>query len=178
MKQKKPLNTWVGAIVGAIPPMIGWASVTAALEPGSWVLAGLLGVWQLPHFMALSYALKDDYQRGGFKMLINVNPEKVPGVILRYSLLMATFGPLAYLTDITNFWFVIDSLIPSAYLIFQSIRFYRQPNPTLARKIFRYSLIMLPVLMLLMIFHSTALFPPSELHDPTNIVEIKESNQS
>lgn len=76
MKQQRPLNTYVGAIVGAVPPMIGWAACSP-LAPGAWVLGGLLAVWQIPHFMALSWSLKDDYARGGFKMLINVEPESV-----------------------------------------------------------------------------------------------------
>ena len=155
MKQKMPVNTWVGAIVGAVPPMIGWASATGGLEAGSWVLGGLLAVWQMPHFMALSYALKDDYQRGGFKMLINVSPEKVPAVTLRYSIAMMLLGPFSFLTDITSFWFVIDSLLPNSYLLYLALRFYNNPTPTEARKIFRFSLLLLPVLMGLMIFHQT-----------------------
>jgi hypothetical protein len=81
MKQQRPLNTYVGAIVGAIPPMIGWAACSP-LAPGAWVLGGVLAVWQIPHFMALSWSLKDDYARGGFKMLVNVNPEEVCARIL------------------------------------------------------------------------------------------------
>ncbi len=58
-------NTWVGAVVGAIPPLMGWAAAAGQLEPGAGVLAGLLYFWQLPHFMALAYLYRADYAAGG-----------------------------------------------------------------------------------------------------------------
>ena len=153
MKQKQPLNTWVGAIVGAVPPMIGWAASTGGLEAGSWVLGALLAFWQMPHFMALSYSLKDDYHRGGFRMLINTNPEKVTGVLLRYSLAMMPLGFLAYLCDMTTVWFAVDSLLPTGYLSYLAIKFYKNPDRDQARSIFKFTLLMLPLLLGLMIFH-------------------------
>ena len=63
------LNTWVGAVVGAVPPLMGWAAARGALEPAAGVLAAALYFWQMPHFMALAYMGKDDYIRGGYRML-------------------------------------------------------------------------------------------------------------
>ena len=60
-------NTWVGALVGAVPPLIGWASAAGQLEPGAGVLATALFCWQMPHFMALAWMCKEDYIRGGFR---------------------------------------------------------------------------------------------------------------
>ena len=146
LKQKQPVNTWVGAIVGAIPPMIGWAACTGGAELGSWLIGALLAFWQMPHFMALSYSLKDDYHRGGFRMLINTHPDKVPGVVLRYSLAMLPIGAIAALSDMTTWWFALDSLIPTGYLTYLAIQFKQQQDKQLARKIFRFSLIMLPIM--------------------------------
>merc|ERR1712137_837367 len=153
LKQKQPVNTWVGAIVGAIPPMIGWAACTGGAELGSWLIGALLAFWQMPHFMALSYALKDDYHRGGFRMLINTHPDKVPGVVLRYSLAMVPIGAIAALSDMTTWWFALDSLIPTGYLTYLALQFKQEQDKQLARKIFRFSLLMLPVMMGLMLLH-------------------------
>jgi len=153
MKQKQPFNTWVGAVVGAIPPMIGWAACTGGAELGSWVIGGLLAFWQMPHFMALSYALKDDYHRGGFKMLINTDPDKVPGVVLRYSLAMVPLGLISSLSGMTTWMFAFDSLIPTGYLTYLALKFYKKQDKQSARGIFKFSLIMLPMMMGLMLLH-------------------------
>lgn len=66
MKRFSIANTWVGALVGALPPMMGWAAATGGLEPGAWLLAGVLFAWQFPHFNALSWNLRGDYSRAGY----------------------------------------------------------------------------------------------------------------
>ena len=65
MKRYSILNTWVGSLVGAVPPLIGWTAATGALEPGAFVLAGILYTWQFPHFNSLSWNLRPDYSRAG-----------------------------------------------------------------------------------------------------------------
>jgi hypothetical protein len=68
-------NTWVGALVGAIPPLMGWAAASGNLEAGSAVLALALFSWQMPHFLSLAWFCKDDYIRGGFQMLSRIDPQ-------------------------------------------------------------------------------------------------------
>jgi protoheme IX farnesyltransferase len=68
-------NTVVGAIPGALPPMGGWTAATGSLDLGAWVLFLILFVWQHPHFYAIAWMYKDDYARGGFKMLPVVEPD-------------------------------------------------------------------------------------------------------
>jgi len=153
LKQRQPVNTWIGAIVGAIPPMIGWAAGTGGAELGSWVIGAMLAFWQMPHFMALSYSLKDDYHRGGFKMLINTHPERVPGVILRYSLAMIPLGLIASLSGMTTWMYALDSLVPTGYLTYLALKFKKQQDKQTARSIFKFSLLMLPMMMGLMYLH-------------------------
>src|SRR5690606_4552554 len=100
LKRVHPFNTHVGSIVGAIPPMIGWAALTGGshnrqidlillpggLDPGAWALAALLFVWQFPHFYSLSWGLRHDYGGAGYKMLANISPEKLPTANLRWSI--------------------------------------------------------------------------------------------
>ena len=69
MKRVSILNTWVGSVVGAIPPLIGWSAATGSLEPGAFILAAILYSWQFPHFNSLSWNLRPDYSKAGiFKL--------------------------------------------------------------------------------------------------------------
>lgn len=171
LKQKKPVNTWIGAIVGAIPPMIGWAAGTGGIELGSWIIGALLAFWQMPHFMALSYSLREDYHRGGFKMLINTNPEKVPGVILRYSIAMLPLGLISSLCGMTTWFFAIDSLLPTGYLTYLALKFKKKQDKDTARSIFKFSLLMLPVFMFLMCLHKN----PSPSHATATFTQLKKN---
>ena len=68
LKTKSSICTLVGAVPGALPPVMGWAA-TGALDVGAWILFGILFFWQLPHFLALAWMYREDYERGGFPML-------------------------------------------------------------------------------------------------------------
>jgi protoheme IX farnesyltransferase len=65
MKRTSVYNTWVGSIVGAIPPVMGWTAVTGSIDPQAILLGGILFAWQFPHFNALSWNLRNDYSRAG-----------------------------------------------------------------------------------------------------------------
>jgi len=69
LKTRTTLSTAVGAIPGALPPMIGWAAAHGTLSLGAWVLFAILFVWQFPHFMAIAWIYRDDYARAGIRML-------------------------------------------------------------------------------------------------------------
>ncbi len=93
------INTWVGAIVGAIPPLMGWAAATGQVEPNALVLASALSCWQMPDFMALCFMAKDDYVRGGYRMMshpvFDATGRRVAGVALRNALEMLPIGVVA-----------------------------------------------------------------------------------
>lgn len=69
LKTRTVLNTLVGGITGALPPMIGWSAAEGRVTAGAWALFWILFVWQMPHFFALSWCFKDDYQKAGIKMM-------------------------------------------------------------------------------------------------------------
>ena len=75
LKTRTTLSTAVGAIPGALPPMIGWAAAHGTLSLGGWVLFAILFVWQFPHFMAIAWMYREDYARAGIKMLPTVDPK-------------------------------------------------------------------------------------------------------
>ena len=69
LKRRSTLNTVLGPICGALPPLIGWSAATGGLDTGAWLLFTLLFVWQMPHFLSLAWMYRDDYALGGFRML-------------------------------------------------------------------------------------------------------------
>ncbi len=74
LKQRTSLATAIGAIPGAIPPLIGWAAATGKLSAGAWILFGVLFLWQFPHFFAIAWMYREDYSRAGIQMLPVVDP--------------------------------------------------------------------------------------------------------
>ena len=69
LKRRTPLATLVGAVPGALPPVIGWTARTGSLDQGAFILFAILFLWQVPHFLAIAWLYRDDYARGGFPML-------------------------------------------------------------------------------------------------------------
>lgn len=73
LKRLSTTNTWVGAIVGAIPPIMGWVAVTNSIDHGALVLGLSLYAWQFPHFNALSWNLRPDYSKAGYRMMVRIH---------------------------------------------------------------------------------------------------------
>lgn len=149
LKRVNVANTWVGSVVGAIPPIMGWTAVTGSIEPGGLLLGALLFAWQFPHFCALSWNLKSEYSRAGYQMMSTVTPYLCRSTALRYSILLTPLCTLLSQVGITTWHFAILSLPPNAYMAFLAWRFYRDADANSSRKLFRYSLIYLPILFAL-----------------------------
>ena len=75
LKRRSSLGTVVGAIPGALPPIIGWTAARGALTPEAWTLFGIVFLWQLPHFLAIAWIYREDYARAGFPMLPVIEPD-------------------------------------------------------------------------------------------------------
>lgn len=151
LKRVSIVNTWVGSVVGAIPPLIGWASATGHLDAGALVLGGILYAWQFPHFNSLSWNLRPDYSKAGYRMMSVTNPDLCKRVAFRHSLLCtAVCSVAAPLLEVTTPAFAVDSLPLNMYLIYLSWNFMKNADSSSSRKLFRYTLIHLPLLMLLM----------------------------
>ncbi|ODQ67185.1 mitochondria protoheme IX farnesyltransferase [Nadsonia fulvescens var. elongata DSM 6958] len=126
MKRMSIANTWVGAVVGAIPPLMGWAASSSLWHPGAWCLAGLLYAWQFPHFNALSYTIREEYRKAGYIMAAWTNPKLNARVALRYSILMVPLCIGLSVYNVTDWVFPIDSGIVNGILIFQAYKFWNQ----------------------------------------------------
>uniref|UniRef100_A0A0C9RVK7 Protoheme IX farnesyltransferase, mitochondrial n=1 Tax=Fopius arisanus TaxID=64838 RepID=A0A0C9RVK7_9HYME len=119
MKRVSILNTWVGSIVGAIPPLMGWAGCAGdLLAPGAWVMSGMLYAWQFPHFNALSWNLRPDYSRAGYRMMAVTNPGLCRRTALRYTGVLMGLSYLSPMLDVTNWWFAAASTPLNAYFLY------------------------------------------------------------
>ncbi|ORY94191.1 protoheme IX farnesyltransferase [Syncephalastrum racemosum] len=165
MKRASIVNTWVGAVVGAIPPMMGWTAVTDSLDLGAWILGGILYAWQFPHFNSLAWNLRADYSKAGYRMMAVTDPGLNGRVSLRYSLAMFPLSlGLTYL-DITTPLFALDSSLVNAALLYGAVRFWRESNEKTGRQLFFGSIIHLPVLLALMMIHKTNQAPEEDSWD-------------
>ncbi|XP_027885551.1 protoheme IX farnesyltransferase, mitochondrial [Xiphophorus couchianus] len=149
LKRLSIINTWVGAVVGAIPPVMGWCAATGSLDPGALVLGGFLYSWQFPHFNALSWNLREDYSRGGYRMMSVTHPGMCKRVALRHSLGLIPLTTLAPALGVTTWNFPVISLPINLYISYLAARFYYQGDRNSARKLFFCSLWHLPMLLLL-----------------------------
>ncbi|KAH8287944.1 hypothetical protein KR018_008857 [Drosophila ironensis] len=149
MKRISIVNTWVGSVVGAIPPLMGWAGCAGTLDAGAMILAGVLYAWQFPHFNALSWNLRPDYSRAGYRMMAVTNPGLCRRTALRYSGAIVGLSMLAPVLDVTNYWFALETLPLNAYFAYLAYKFYQKSDSGSSRKLFRFSLVHLPALMLL-----------------------------
>ncbi|KAJ2714776.1 Protoheme IX farnesyltransferase, mitochondrial [Coemansia spiralis] len=146
-------NTWVGAVVGAIPPLMGWAAAAGSLGPGAWVLAGIMFAWQFPHFNSLSYTLRADYSKAGYRMMSVTHPRLNARVSLRYAVLMFPLCALLPALGITDAWFLVDSACVNAYMAYCAYAFWRHPDPKRSRSLFFSSIVHLPLLLILVMAH-------------------------
>jgi protoheme IX farnesyltransferase len=135
LKRRSITNTWVGAVVGAVPPLMGWAASSSLSDPGAWFLAGLLYAWQFPHFNALSYSIRDEYRRAGYVMTAWTSPALNARVALRYSIAMFPLCIGLSYFGVTDWVFALDSSIVNGWLTYQAYKFWleHRNSPNVAR---------------------------------------------
>ncbi len=153
LKTKSSLNTVVGAVCGAVPPMMGFAAATDHLGVGAWLLGALLFIWQIPHFLALAWMYRDDYARGGFRMLPVTDREGrlTCTMIVLYSLALIPSGLALYVYGISGPTYGLGSLLLGAVMVGLALQMARSKTRVAARRLFLASVIYLPLLLLLMV---------------------------
>ncbi|KAJ7404425.1 protoheme IX farnesyltransferase, mitochondrial-like protein [Willisornis vidua] len=166
MKRMSIANTWVGAVVGAIPPVMGWTAATGSLDAGALLLGGILYSWQFPHFNALSWGLREDYSRGGYCMMSVTHPGLCRRVALRHCLALIGLCAVAPVLDITTWTFPIISLPINLYISYLGFRFYRDADRSSSRKLFFCSLWHLPMLLLVMFTCKKSVLGKEDKNDP------------
>jgi len=173
LKRKHILNTWVGALVGGIPPLMGWCASSSIWDPAAWCLAGLLYCWQFPHFNTLSHNIKEQYKSAGYVMTAWKNPMLNARVSLRYALLMLPLCVGLSYYGVCDWYYSIDSSLVNLWLSYWAFKFYWQQRinyknvnnksfdmnqgvlnaNNFAKKCFWVSVLHLPLVLILAILH-------------------------
>jgi protoheme IX farnesyltransferase len=153
LKRVTSLATVVGAVPGAIPPMMGWSAVRGQLDPAAWVLFGILFFWQMPHFLAIAWLCREDYARGGFPMLTVLDTDG--GRTARQMILYgAALIPVSLLPSVLGLmgtvYFVGALVLGFVYLAF-SFGFARTRSTSGARWLMLASILYLPAVLLVML---------------------------
>ena len=146
-------NTFVGAIPGAIPPMGGWSAATGSVELGAWILFLILFIWQHPHFYSIAWMYKEDYERGGFKMLPVVEPDgrSTFRQIILYSVLLLPISVLPTVIGMSGPIYFWGTLLMGLWVLYVGIVLFRTHSVASARSLLRATVIYLPVLLLLIV---------------------------
>jgi protoheme IX farnesyltransferase len=155
LKRRSAAATFIGAVPGALPPLIGWTAAHGAMQIGGWALFAIVFLWQIPHFMAIAWMYRDDYRSAGFPMLPVVEPDgRSTGrqaVIYSALLLPASLTPtLAGVAGWTYFWV---ALVLGSALLGLSIRFATRRTQPSARALFFGSITYLPLIWTAMILN-------------------------
>lgn len=160
LKVRTHRNTEVGALVGALPPLMGWTAATGSacgLEPLA--LGACLFLWQMPHFYALAWLHRADYSAGGYKMLPLFDPtgERTAGRCLGYAAALSALPLATSAAGVTSAMFAVESVAFNGVLLVLAARFRERTSQGRARALFLYSLAQLPVMLALLVFHGERL---------------------
>lgn len=150
LKSRSALCTLVGAIPGALPPMIGWAAATGTLGKEAWLLFAILFLWQLPHFLALAWKFRDDYARAGFKMLPVLDPDG--GLTFRQiTLYCLALVPVTLLPAVWGWaggFYFLTALVSSLAFLGVGLKAAYARSGTAAHQFFLASILYLPFLLI------------------------------
>ncbi len=153
LKQRSALATVIGALPGAMPPMIGFAAAAGTLSAPAWALFGILFLWQFPHFLAISWMYREDYARAGILMLPVVDPNghstSRQMVIYASTLIPASLFPC--LLGMTGKIYLVGALLLGGWFLYSGVRVFFDETRVRARQVLLVSVIYLPLIYGLMV---------------------------
>jgi protoheme IX farnesyltransferase len=152
LKTRTTLATAVGAIPGALPPLIGWAAARGSLSEGAWVLFAILFVWQFPHFMAIAWMYREDYGRAGIKMLPTVEPkgDVTFSVILSMSAALVPVSLMPFVLGMTGVSYFFGALLLGIVLLQVGFWANRHRTNVRAKWLMHATVAHIPILLLWM----------------------------
>jgi heme o synthase len=153
LKRRTHLATLVGAVPGALPPVIGWAAASGRLEPGAFILFAIVFLWQIPHFLAIAWLYREDYERGGIQVLPVIDREGVltgrQAVLHSVALLVVSLAPVA--AGLGGTLYLVGAVVLGVALTLASLRLARARDLGAARFLFLASVLYLPALTSLLL---------------------------
>jgi protoheme IX farnesyltransferase len=154
LKQRSHLSTVIGALPGAVPPLMGYAAASGKLTWEAWILFLILFVWQFPHFLAIAWMYREDYARAGIQMLPVVEPDgsSTARQIVLYASTLIPVSLFPVLLGMSGLVYLIGALVLGAWFLYTGIRVAFDRTRTRARHVLLASVIYLPMIYGLMIF--------------------------
>jgi protoheme IX farnesyltransferase len=152
LKKRTSLCTVVGAVPGAIPPMMGWTAVRNSLDFEAWWLFAILFLWQLPHFLSIAWLYREDYERGGFPMLpvIDKDGRQTSRQIILETLALLCITLLPATLGVFDQFYFVGAFFLGVVFLYMGIRLARAKNAFSARRLLLTSVLYLPSLLILM----------------------------
>jgi len=163
LKQVTSLNTVIGAIPGAIPPVMGWAAVTGSLSPAALALFGIVFIWQIPHFLAVAILHRDDYAAGGFKMLplADKNLRETRRQMVLYAAALLPVSAMPVLLHMAGMVYFAAAMVLGLIFLVYAVGCLRGGSRAAARKLFLYSIVYLPLLLVFLMIDRMSWITPT-----------------
>jgi len=159
LKQRSHLSTVIGALPGAMPPLIGYAASHGSLTPEAWTLFAILFIWQFPHFLAIAWMYREDYARAGIRMLPVVEPDGMSTgrQIILYASTLIPVSLFPVLLGMSGKVYLVGALILGGWFLYTGVRVAFDLTNVRARRVLLASIIYLPAIYGLMIFDRPSL---------------------
>ena len=153
LKRRTWWCTIIGAVPGAIPPMMGWTAVRGSVDVLAWVLFGIVFLWQMPHFYAIGYMYRQDYARAGFPMLPVVDEDgtRTARQIVVYTVALLAVSVLTTIFGLTGAVYFVGAMTLGLVFLGLGVALAVSPTGMQARRLFLGSVVYLPVLLVLMV---------------------------
>lgn len=154
LKRISSTNTLVGAVTGGIPPVIGWVGGGGEIGWQAWFLFGLLFLWQLPHFIAINWLCREEYESVGYQMWSNgdVSGKKSGLLSAGFALILAVFSLMPAFFGFVNLLWTITGPLLAFVMVALALKFTRDGERTSARKLFFFTLIYIPTAFIVLAF--------------------------
>ncbi len=156
LKTRTSASTAIGAIPGAMPPLMGWTGAANEITLGAWTLFVLLFLWQFPHFFAIAWMYREDYKRAGILMLPVVEDSGAITArqIVLFAVMMVPVSFAPFFLGISGTIYLIGAALLGAWFLWVSIRAARAKSADMARKLMFATILYLPLIFGLMVLNS------------------------
>ncbi len=157
LKHVSSVNTLVGAVPGALPPLIGWSAASGTLDARAWGIFLILFFWQLPHFLAIAWRWREDYERGGYRMLTMGDPDglRTARQVVLQTLALIAVSLLPAVQGLAGGLYAAGAVVLGLGFLFFGIGFAGDRTEARARRLFLASIVYLPVLLSILVIGRT-----------------------
>ena len=153
LKTRTSASTAIGAIPGAMPPLMGWTSSADEITLGAWALFAFLFLWQFPHFLAIAWMYKEQYAKAGILMLPVVEPSGriTARQIVLFSIMMVPVSLAPFFLGFAGWIYLISATILGVWFLVESVRTARAKTPEMARRLLLVSVLYLPIVFAILV---------------------------